>query len=198
MVGDVLLSQHRSVDSRCQRPLQVFCLILTLVAYAYSFHHVKDDSLALQQLATYNSFDLFINSFFGIIPSTWSTIALMLKRGCHWWMIYSSSFTETYNCYLMIVLYADITLILCTVFDKQILWMRKSNELDTANGHLTLSVGHKNCQELETMTSSSLLFLNEKSISDKIEDVEMYHFNLSAFQLARVINLSTNVPQYLE
>ena len=76
--------------------------------------------------------------------------------------------------------------------------MRKSNELDTANGHLTLSVGHKNCQELETMTSSSLLFLNEKSISDKIEDVEMYHFNLSAFQLARVINLSTNVPQYLE
>ena len=53
---------------QCQGPLQNFCRpILTSVTHAYSFRHATDDCLLLQRLTRYNSLDLFINSFLGII-----------------------------------------------------------------------------------------------------------------------------------
>ena len=64
------------LDSRCQEPLQGFCPVLTTVTYPYSFRHVMDDCLSLKQLISYNSLDLFINSYLGVIHSIWATIPL--------------------------------------------------------------------------------------------------------------------------
>ena len=70
------------LDLWCRRPLQNFCPVLTSVTHAYSFRHVMDDSLLLQQLTKFISLDLFINSFLGIyiIPSIWATIPLILRE----------------------------------------------------------------------------------------------------------------------
>ena len=48
--------------------------------HTYSFRHVMDDSFLLQRLVKYNSLDLFINSFLGMIPSIWATIPLTLRE----------------------------------------------------------------------------------------------------------------------
>ena len=76
------------LDLRCQGPLQKFCPVLTSVTHAYSFRHVMDDCLLLQRLIRYNSLDLFINSFLGMIPSIWTAISLTLRlrdvtEGCY-------------------------------------------------------------------------------------------------------------------
>ena len=68
------------LDLQCRGPLQDFCPTLTSVTHAYSFRHVVDDSLMLQQMTKYNSLDLFINGFLGIIPSLWTTIPLTLRE----------------------------------------------------------------------------------------------------------------------
>ena len=49
------------------------------VTHAYSFRHVMDDCLLLQQLIRHNSLDLSINSFLGMIPSIWTAIPLTLR-----------------------------------------------------------------------------------------------------------------------
>ena len=51
-----------------------------IFTHAYSFRHVVDDSLMLRQMTKYNSLDLFINGFLGIIPSLWTTISLTLRE----------------------------------------------------------------------------------------------------------------------
>ena len=61
-----------------------FCPVLTSVTHAYSFHHVMDDCLLLQQLIRYNSLDLFINSFLGMISSIWTAIPLTLRLRGGW------------------------------------------------------------------------------------------------------------------
>jgi len=68
------------LGSQCRQPLQNFCPTLTSVTHAYSFRHVLDDKLALQRLTKYNSLDLFINSFLGIIPLIWSSIPFPLRE----------------------------------------------------------------------------------------------------------------------
>ena len=67
------------LDLRCRGPLQNFCPVLTSATHAYSFCHVMDNCLLLQRLIRYNSLDLFINSFLGMIPSIWATVLLTLR-----------------------------------------------------------------------------------------------------------------------
>ena len=67
------------LDLRRQGPLQNFCPILTSVMHAYSFRHIMDGCLLLQQLIRHNSLNLFINSFLGMILSIWATIPLTLR-----------------------------------------------------------------------------------------------------------------------
>jgi len=68
------------LDSWCRGPLQNFCPLIVPVTHAYSFRHVTDDCLSLQQSVRYNSLDLFINSFLGIISSIWAAIPLILRE----------------------------------------------------------------------------------------------------------------------
>jgi len=68
------------LDSRCWGPLQSFCPIIVSATHAYSFHYVTDDGLLLQQSIRYNSLDLFINGFLGMISSIWAAIPLILRE----------------------------------------------------------------------------------------------------------------------
>ena len=70
---------YKLLDLRCRGPLQNFCPVLTSATHAYSFCHVMDNCLLLQRLIRYNSLDLFINSFLGMIPSIWATVLLTLR-----------------------------------------------------------------------------------------------------------------------
>jgi len=68
--------------------LQNISPVIVFVTHAYSCH-VTDDCLLLQWLIRYNSLDLFINSFLGMIPSIWATISLILRERerCYWGMV---------------------------------------------------------------------------------------------------------------
>ena len=70
-----LLSSHRKasaigllcklLDGQCRGLLQNFCSLLISVTHTYHLRHVTDDPLSLQVLKRFNSFYIFIRSFWG-------------------------------------------------------------------------------------------------------------------------------------